>query len=208
MAPSKKSVLVFTFLVQSVAALTCTFRKFDFQSTKRISKRQVPTAFFNLATVSPVRNDDEISEASSFFVDAFFSASTMSTESREKLVYDQYADWVSRYGSGKASNRNGVLLVAKEFGRIVGTVSVAEAPYSSLGSSGETYDPRQPELFKRRDRNALVPILSNLAVSRKARRRGIGEKLAAKCESLARKWEYDEVCNDFSMIFLIIAFFF
>lgn len=75
------------------------------------------------------------------------------------LEADQYADWVQRYGSKQNVFKNQqCLFVARDFGRIVGTASVAATPYSKLGRDGRSRAGRSAEEMKasKRDSSALV----------------------------------------------------
>jgi len=75
------------------------------------------------------------------------------------LEADQYADWVQRYGSNQNVFKNQqCLFVARDFGRIVGTASVAATPYGKLGRNGRSRAGRSAEEMKasKRDSSALV----------------------------------------------------
>ena len=101
----------------------------------------------------------------------------------------QYLDWKQRFGSLRRSEE-AQLFVAREFGKVVGCASVSATPYSALGLSST---PRSKGQQPKRDKQAKVPIIANLAVRKRSRRRGIAEKLMGKCESEARRWGYQEV---------------
>ena len=165
--------------------------------------------------VSPVKTEQDLEAASKFFVETFFPLSLDSPPSvKSQLEGDQLRDFLRRYDPYTADTRQGTLLVAREFGRIVGVASVAATPYGKLGTGrggagGAVYDPRRGrgaaqapqkkpsarEVFlgKSRPKQNPCPVLANLSVSPKARRRGIASKLAAKCEAVAKGWGYDEI---------------
>lgn len=153
--------------------------------------------------VSPVRTGRELEDASEFFVRTFWPDSVNSLSAQKQLEGDQLNDWCRRYDPTEAAGRQGTLLVAKEFGRIVGVASVAATPYGQLGSgkvpSSLNFDPRAAKesrdifVSKARPRGDKCPVLANLSVNPKARRRGIASKLAAKAESVAKSWGYEEI---------------
>ena len=65
---------------------------------------------------------------------AFWGANTPTGElgesERQQLELDQLRDWERRYGP--EADGNGVLLVAKDFGKTVGCVSVSVGSYSRI----------------------------------------------------------------------------
>lgn len=151
------------------------------------------SSFF--VTVNSVTSQTELEVVSDFFVKTFFlkpGDSKLRTPGLNELERDQLNDWVDMFGQSRKTEKS-TLLVAKEFGKIVGTCSITASPYANLGASGETFDPRNRAAFPTRDKQAIVPILSNLAVARDARGRGIGEKLVKACEERAQRWGYNEV---------------
>jgi len=164
--------------------------------------------------VSPVRNQRELEDCSIFFVSTFWPLSSEAPSAQAQLEADQLRDWVRRYDPDAATGREGTLLVAREFGRVVGVASVAATPWSQLGGKGggggggAVFDPRaqtrdaavgkkpsreEAFLAKPRPRGDKCPVLANLSVSPKARRRGIASKLAARAEAVAKSWGYDEI---------------
>ena len=60
-------------------------------------------------------------------------------------------------------------------------------------AAGEKPSREEAFLAKPRPRNDQCPVLANLSVSPKARRRGIAFKLAARAEAVAKSWGYDEI---------------
>ena len=155
-----------------------------------VGPRVTPKAFLRSFTVSvqPVRDDEELRKASQFFVRAFWPEATES--SREILERDQFLDWRRRYVSGKRVLNEGDLFVAKEFGRIVGTVSVSIGAFKNLGRGRYTGTGGLGRRYSQQDQ---VPVLANLAVAPAARRRGIGEKLCRQCELFATHLGYSEI---------------
>ena len=125
-----------------------------------------------------------------YLLEFFLGNVDTSARVRDQLSRDQLRDWEKRYGSGRSE---AALYVAKDFGKIVGCVSVSASPYRELGSDGRPRDPKNPNRVPKRDKQAKVPVLANLVVARSARRRGIAAKLARKCDNMAKKWGYEEV---------------
>mmetsp|Transcript_11908 Transcript_11908/g.15670 ORF Transcript_11908/g.15670 Transcript_11908/m.15670 type:complete len:132 (-) Transcript_11908:385-780(-) len=46
---------------------------------------------------------------------------------------------------------------------------------------------------RERPKKSPTPLVANLAVSKKLRRRGVGAKLVRRTEACASEWEYDEI---------------
>ena len=137
-----------------------------------------------------------------------------------QLERDQLRDWNRRYGSeGGGSGSEAALLVAKEGRRIVGCVSVSVGSYSRIldgriggggGGGGGSFDPRSartaaaaPSSSAKGSKGALpdlnrvrsedVPLVANLAVAKRARKKGIGARLAREAERLAEGYGYPEI---------------
>jgi predicted N-acetyltransferase YhbS len=143
-------------------------------------------------SIEYANTDDEIMATSFFSIDTFFGKEIDAT-TRSRLQREQFSLWKRRYGSQqKEGERNpAVILVAKQKGDIVGCVTLSARPYRDLGLNQPDY----PWVFNVEGRNKgdRVPILANIAVSPSLRRQGIGEKLANRCEELAKDWGYSEV---------------
>mmetsp|Transcript_59055 Transcript_59055/g.101715 ORF Transcript_59055/g.101715 Transcript_59055/m.101715 type:complete len:229 (-) Transcript_59055:245-931(-) len=160
----------------------------------------MPSLLSAAVSVTVVKDDAEIKQVSKFFVRSFFDRTSTGDDTAITVVEgDAFADWVKRFGSrqnwdsniiGRDTNQ-GVLLVAKEFGRVVGCASVATAPYSSLGSDGRSS--RDGTAIPNRVKSAPVPVIANLAVSPSARRRGIAARLVGACERKALEWDFQEI---------------
>jgi GNAT superfamily N-acetyltransferase len=111
------------------------------------------------------------------FVDSFWVSKSeigsLSDKQRTQLLRDQLADFKKRYSGGGAdlSVRRGLLLVATTGdGDVLGCAGI------DLASAG------------------ALPRMSNLAVSRRARKRGLGGRLVRACEDTARDaWGADEL---------------
>jgi GNAT superfamily N-acetyltransferase len=97
------------------------------------------------------------------------------------LYLSQLAEFRRRYGSGKR-NQSELFLCENARGELMGVAAmeVESIPESSLRS--------------RTIMSMRAPLMSNVAVSRKFRRRGIAEELVKQVELYARKqWGYQEM---------------
>jgi len=153
------------------------------------SQSLLTSALSTFVSISPCK-DSDLEEVSAFFVDEFFLSGGPGAghRVRDQLRRDQLLDWKKRYGSGRPEAK---LFVARQFGTLVGCVSVSASQYKDLGSDGRPRDPNNP--YPKRDKQSKVPLLANLVVSRNFRRRGIAQKLAKICETTSKKWGYKEV---------------
>jgi ribosomal protein S18 acetylase RimI-like enzyme len=124
-------------------------------------------------------------DASDFFVDAFWTGKVgggskqLSESQRRSLLQSQEAEFTRRYGSySSTSLRPSELVVIRSNDEVVGCVGVEvdSIPDKSLGGG-----PSKP-----------APLMSNLAVSRKFRRRGLAEELVQRVEVLVKSWGFDE----------------
>lgn len=128
----------------------------------------------------------ELQEVSDFFVDAFWTgkvgggAKTLSRLQRQQLEQSQNAEFTKRYGN---SRRISEMLLARSSNNdeIMACVGVE---VDKIPTSGTIRNPVTTE---------LVPLMSNLAVSKKYRRRGLAEQLVRSVENTVRKeWGYSE----------------
>jgi ribosomal protein S18 acetylase RimI-like enzyme len=94
-------------------------------------------------------------------------------------------------------------------GDLLGFVEITQRPYG-LGKVDETVSPQSnngmdwaPPVIRVDELQTMRPILTNLAVSKKARKSGIGSQLLAECERhVARTWSMKELVlevEDFNM---------
>lgn len=177
----------------------------------RVASAFVPSIYGIGSVLFPVRSSvitgisesvnkrQDLQEASDFFVDAFWTAKvgggarTLSTSQRRQLEQSQTAEFTKRYGSGsKLRQRTAELLVLRKVNnnsddddatKIIACagVEVDRIPNGALkalsGSSTTTY----------------APLMSNLAVSRQYRRRGLAEQMVGAVETMVRnEWGYTE----------------
>jgi GNAT superfamily N-acetyltransferase len=129
----------------------------------------------------------ELQEVSEFFVDAFWTAKvgggarTLSSYQRQQLDQSQSAEFNKRYGSSRRVSEMLIMRSNKNDNEIIACagVEVDRIPMNgSLKSPSETIS---------------APLMSNLAVSRNYRRRGLAEKMVRAVEVRVRKeWGYQE----------------
>jgi GNAT superfamily N-acetyltransferase len=129
----------------------------------------------------------ELQEVSDFFVDAFWTAKvgggarTLSQYQRQQLEQSQSAEFNKRYGSSRRVSEMLIMRTKKLDSEIIACagVEVDRIPMNgSLKSPSETI---------------AAPLMSNLAVSRNYRRRGLAEQMVRAVEVRVRKeWGYQE----------------
>ena len=147
--------------------------------------------------VEPNRGDDtELVESAKFFTDSFWAGKIggvkeLQPKQLKSLGNSQIAEFRKRYGgSASASTR------AKGINNLQDRR--AELVVSKNSASGEIYGCAGIEVSNVRTPNGKgiqfqAPLMSNLAVGRKVRRKGIAEDLVQAAEDLALKeWGYDE----------------
>jgi GNAT superfamily N-acetyltransferase len=127
-------------------------------------------------------------EASDFFVESFWTskvgggADKLTDRQRKELGKSQEAEFNKRYGGGGSSGRrrtSELVLYRNSDDEIIACAGVEVDIIPDGGLDGPMV--------------AKAPLMSNLAVSRKYRRRGLAEALVAAVEELAQdEWGYDE----------------
>lgn len=137
-------------------------------------------------TIRPSYGEDsDLVEAGEFFTDAFWTgkvggAKKLTPVQSKSLERQQVTEFRRRYGKkmSTADRRAELLLCRNGKGEFMGCAGIEVDTISKAnGMSGR---------FK-------APLMSNLAVGRKFRRRGIAEELVRAAEEIARKeWGYDE----------------
>ena len=128
----------------------------------------------------------ELQEVSDFFVNAFWTgkvgggAETLSTIQRLLLEQSQKAEFTKRYGNSRRISE--MLLVRNnQNNEIMACVGVEVDKIPSSGT------------IRNAVTTQMVPLMSNLAVSKQYRRRGLAEQLVRSVETMVRKeWGYDE----------------
>ncbi|KAL7535750.1 hypothetical protein ACHAXR_006707 [Thalassiosira sp. AJA248-18] len=145
-------------------------------------------------------DENSLVEAGMFFVDAFWTgkiggATTLSSNQAKSLERQQIMEFKKRYKSSRpvASGSNRVP------GNYAGRISDSRAELVlCLDGRGECIGCAGVEVEKIKkmdgyDGSFTAPLMSNLAISRKYRRKGLAEDLVKATEVVARKeWGYDE----------------
>jgi ribosomal protein S18 acetylase RimI-like enzyme len=125
-------------------------------------------------------------EASNFFVDAFWvgkpggGATELSDKQRRSISTTQFGEFRSRYAGRAPGQAELVICQLPDTGEITGCagIEVSPIPYNNDLKSTKTYN---------------GPLMSNLAVSKQFRRKGIAEKLVKEVERIVRiEWGYDD----------------
>lgn len=126
----------------------------------------------------------DVQDAGAFFVESFWTnkvgggARQLSTSQRRTLLQSQSAEFNKRYGGRKRESE--LLLVRDSSNTIVGCVGFEVDRIPSHSLTG----PLQQS----------APLMSNLAIARQYRRRGLAERLVENVEEIARKqWGYNHM---------------
>ena len=136
----------------------------------------------------------ELQEVSDFFVDAFWTgkvgggAKTLRKIQRQQLEQSQNAEFTKRYGNSRrisemllVRNTNSKSATGSSNNEIMACVGVE---VDKIPMSGTIRNPITTQ---------LAPLMSNLAVSKQYRRRGLAEQLVRSVEVMVRKeWGYNE----------------
>lgn len=138
-----------------------------------------------LYTKSAYGDANMLLKASDFFVDAFWvgkvggGADVLSSKQRQSLSTTQFKEFRGRY-AGVSRGQSELLVSQLPSGEVVGCAGIEATPI--------------PQGKLRATPGARSPLMSNLAVSREYRRKGIAEKLVKEAERIARyEWGYDDV---------------
>jgi len=125
-------------------------------------------------------------EASNLFVDAFWvgkvggGATELSDRQRQSLFSTQFYEFRSRYAGRSRGKAELIICQLPSTGEMTGCAGIEISPI-----------PYDNDLKSTKTRNG--PLMSNLAVSKQFRRRGIAEKLVKEVERLVRyEWGYDD----------------
>jgi GNAT superfamily N-acetyltransferase len=129
----------------------------------------------------------EIQEVSEFFVDSFWTskvgggARTLDKFQRQQLEQSQRAEFTKRYGNSRKISEMLLVRSSSNDNEIMACVGVE---VDKIPTSGTIRSPIT---------TISAPLMSNLAVSRKYRRRGLAEQMVRSVEDVVRKqWGYDE----------------
>jgi predicted N-acetyltransferase YhbS len=151
-------------------------------------------------TIQPIskKADNRIEalmEASLFFVDAFWTdkvgggTRTLTERQTMSLQKSQLAEFTNRYGGGGSSWRRSSAVSATSSSTLVVARNAASV---IVACAGVQLDPI-PKGCLEGPTEKIAPLMSNLAVSRNYRRRGLAGKIVSAVEEVVRKeWGYDE----------------
>ena len=137
-----------------------------------------------LVTISAKGEPQTLQEASNFFVDAFWvgkvggGSKQLNDRQRRSLSTTQYMEFRGRY-AGAARGQSELVVCQLPDGEVIGCAGIEVSPIP---------DGNLQATSKKR-----APLMSNLAVSRNYRRKGIGELLVKEAERIARfEWGADD----------------
>ncbi len=137
--------------------------------------------------VFPSKGDDsKLTEAGQFFTEAFWAsksggAAELSKFQAASLERQQVNEFRRRYGKfvGPKDRRAELVICQSGAGELLGCAGIEVDNVQKSDGRGQS---------------VRAPLMSNLAVGRKFRRKGLAEDLVQAAETLARKeWGYDEV---------------
>jgi ribosomal protein S18 acetylase RimI-like enzyme len=144
------------------------------------------------ATLTPVSTSptpkEDLAVAADFFVDAFWTAKvgggapTLSERQATQLRQSQQAEFTRRYGN------------PRRWGSAADFFMICNAQGEMMACAGVEVDRLRDGGNASVDQPVSAPVMSNLAVSRSYRRRGLAEDLVRAVEEQCRvQWGYDEV---------------
>ena len=126
----------------------------------------------------------KLQDASNFFVDAFWvgkvggGANNLSERQRRSLSTTQFIEFRDRYSESKRG-KSELVVCELPNGEVVGCAGIEVSPIPDGGLNAPS--------------KMRAPLMSNLAVSRNYRRKGIGELLVKEAERIARyEWGSDD----------------
>ncbi|KAL7465023.1 hypothetical protein ACHAXS_005351 [Conticribra weissflogii] len=152
----------------------------------------------NIKIVKSGGDEDRLTEAGKFFVDAFWTskiggADKLSPRQAQSIERLQIAEFKKRYKSREIAS--GTNLPGAYAGR---TSDVRSELILCVNGKGETIGCAGIEVEKIKkmdgyDGSMIGPLMSNLAIGRQYRRKGLAEDLVRAAENVARKeWGYDD----------------
>lgn len=137
-------------------------------------------------TLPSLGEDDALIEAADFFTDAFWACKIadgpkeLQPRQRKSLLNSQMLEFRKRYGMKFGDRRAELLISRNGKNDIMGTCGIEVDKILDGGLQGSVL--------------TKAPLMSNVAVGKKFRRKGIAEDMVMAAEDLARKqWGYEEV---------------
>eukprot|EP00548_Thalassiothrix_antarctica_P005760 CAMPEP_0194143124 /NCGR_PEP_ID=MMETSP0152-20130528/12322_1 /TAXON_ID=1049557 /ORGANISM="Thalassiothrix antarctica, Strain L6-D1" /LENGTH=233 /DNA_ID=CAMNT_0038842389 /DNA_START=191 /DNA_END=888 /DNA_ORIENTATION=+ len=134
---------------------------------------------------------ESLTEAADFFTDAFWNnkvgggIKVLKQTQRKSLLGSQINEFKKRYGSGRYGNRD---RTTSEL------VICRNGKNEVMGCCGVEVDVIYEDRLNGLRTKSPAPLMSNLAVGNKFRRKGIAEELVREVEDMVRKkWGYEEI---------------
>lgn len=154
--------------------------------------------------IQPCRNLDDLKSAGMFFTDAFWTdkvgggARKLSVPQKMQLQRQQTSEFQRRYGF---FNDQAQLITCRSIGKDKtkakkdierGIVDKGEEIMGCIGVEIDDVFSKKPKINGKERERVFAPLMSNLAVGRSFRRRGLAEDLVSAVENLVKaEWGYD-----------------
>ena len=123
----------------------------------------------------------------SFYLDGQADGGGMNAGQQQGLAKEQSADMQRRYLAKNVQAEAAVLYLEDDAtGDVVASVALGETPFLYGDALLSTRDLARPPPGAE-----FNPVLANLAVQKRYRKRGYGKRLVRECEGLAREWGHD-----------------
>ena len=139
-----------------------------------------------MKTAPSLGENDVLMEAADFFTDAFWASKVGGTvkelqpRQRSSLLNQQINEFRRRYKGASGTQEAELLVTKNRKGNVMGCCGIEVDNIPEGGTQGRI--------------RTKAPLMSNVAVGKQFRRRGIAEEMVFEAENLARKeWGYDEV---------------
>jgi GNAT superfamily N-acetyltransferase len=159
-------------------------------ASRRGAPRSLLPARASRAFVPEPAERRELLEVADCFVEGYFldgRPDSLDAGAVRRLAGATLRDLESRYGGGRATAGERCLLLVRDGDEtVVGCVGLQLQPFlrnTVLRGSLRSNPPEEA---------VLRPVVSNLAVLPRARRRGLAAKLMARCEAQCREWGCQE----------------
>lgn len=129
------------------------------------------------------RVDNELIDAGKFFTDAFWAGKSggdrsLNSFQKKSLEKSQTKEFRRRYGFKLSKKKSELILAKNSNGEIMGCTGLEVDLISDPNDQRDGFQ---------------APLMSNVAVGRKFRRRGVAEELVKKAEEVASDWGYNEL---------------
>jgi len=150
----------------------------------------------NLIVAPSLGQDDKLIEAGKFFADAFWASKpggtkSLSSKQNKLLTNQQISEFRKRYaqrlGKSQLDRRSELMLcLEKGTGEVVGCAGIELDNINNKKSNRSNVQSTASNISRK-------PLMSNLAVGKQYRRKGVAEDLVLATEALVRnQWGYEE----------------